>query len=152
MFIDCNQNNLSKNDECPAVTPSPPVNVPISEEHSSERTQTVSSNELLPSPKASGHRSRSEVVVTDNGELDGKGDSSSTGHGALAALIPLCLIVAIAGWLLYAYRNPHTKSGQMLIRVSLVLFILRCIFCCYITAFFYMQFNSGAKTVNNICL
>lgn len=36
---------------------------------------------------------------------------------AMGILIPFGLIVLAAGWIMYAYRNPHTKSGQFLIQV-----------------------------------
>ncbi|XP_026463115.1 plexin domain-containing protein 2 [Ctenocephalides felis] len=113
----CNINNVSKNDQCPALEISAEVPRVSKEKIPSEEPESVSPSEQQPPPKASGHRSPSGVVVSDNGELENNKDAgTSAGHGALAALIPLCLIVAIAGWLLYAYRNPHTKSGQMLIR------------------------------------
>ncbi|XP_045472296.1 plexin domain-containing protein 2 [Harmonia axyridis] len=36
--------------------------------------------------------------------------------GVLAIMMLLSMIVAISMWVYYAYRNPHTTSGQMLIR------------------------------------
>lgn len=36
----------------------------------------------------------------------------------LGLFIPICLVSCILLWVLYAYRNPHTKSGQLLIQVS----------------------------------
>ncbi|XP_061401899.1 plexin domain-containing protein 1, partial [Musca vetustissima] len=34
----------------------------------------------------------------------------------LGLFIPICLVSCIVLWVLYAYRNPHTKSGQLLIQ------------------------------------
>lgn len=36
----------------------------------------------------------------------------------LGLFIPICLVSCVLLWVLYAYRNPHTKSGQLLIQVS----------------------------------
>lgn len=36
----------------------------------------------------------------------------------MGVLIPFGLIFVAIGWVMYAYRNPHTKSGQFLIQVS----------------------------------
>lgn len=37
---------------------------------------------------------------------------------ALGLMIPIVLVLFLAFWIMYAYRNPHTKSGQLLIQVS----------------------------------
>uniref|UniRef100_A0A914XP74 Plexin domain-containing protein 2 n=1 Tax=Plectus sambesii TaxID=2011161 RepID=A0A914XP74_9BILA len=43
--------------------------------------------------------------------------STATGSGgAIAVLLVLATVVALVGWLTYAYHNPHTSSGQLLIR------------------------------------
>uniref|UniRef100_A0A1A9WT35 PSI domain-containing protein n=1 Tax=Glossina brevipalpis TaxID=37001 RepID=A0A1A9WT35_9MUSC len=34
----------------------------------------------------------------------------------LAFFVPICLVACFLLWVLYAYRNPHTKSGQLLIQ------------------------------------
>ena len=39
--------------------------------------------------------------------------------GIIGILVIISLIAGLAGWAAYAYRNPHSASGQMLIRVSL---------------------------------
>lgn len=40
----------------------------------------------------------------------------------LGVLIPFGLVFLAVGWVMYAYRNPHTKSGQFLIQVRRILF------------------------------
>ncbi|XP_039497107.1 plexin domain-containing protein 2 isoform X1 [Drosophila santomea] len=35
---------------------------------------------------------------------------------AFGFMVPICLVFAVTLWLFYAYRNPHTKSGQLLIQ------------------------------------
>lgn len=40
--------------------------------------------------------------------------------GIIGILTVITLVVGLAGWGVYAYRNPHSASGQMLIRVRRV--------------------------------
>lgn len=42
--------------------------------------------------------------------------------GIIGILLVISLIVGLAAWAAYAYRNPHSTSGQMLIRVRLIIF------------------------------
>lgn len=37
--------------------------------------------------------------------------------GIIGILTVIALVVGLAGWGAYAYRNPHSASGQMLIKV-----------------------------------
>lgn len=37
---------------------------------------------------------------------------------AVGLLLPCLVVMCLAMWIFYAYRNPHTKSGQLLIQVS----------------------------------
>ncbi|KAL1394350.1 hypothetical protein pipiens_012023, partial [Culex pipiens pipiens] len=41
---------------------------------------------------------------------------SSSSSLLVTVLVICCLVLTCGGWVLYAYRNPHTKSGQLLIR------------------------------------
>lgn len=45
-------------------------------------------------------------------------NSSSSNTSLFFIALCLSLIVMSSVWVLYAYLNPHTRSGQMLIRVS----------------------------------
>lgn len=44
-------------------------------------------------------------------------DGSGVGM-ALGLFVPIILVMSLVLWIFYAYRNPHTKSGQLLIQVS----------------------------------
>lgn len=48
--------------------------------------------------------------------LDMNSSSSNTSLFFIALCLSLMVMSSI--WILYAYLNPHTRSGQMLIRVS----------------------------------
>lgn len=42
----------------------------------------------------------------------------NTGFGMMVSLVlPIGLVLIAVLWIFYAYRNPHTKSGQLLIQV-----------------------------------
>lgn len=45
-------------------------------------------------------------------------DSGGVGM-ALGLFLPLVVVMCLGIWIFYAYRNPHTKSGQLLIQVSI---------------------------------
>lgn len=44
--------------------------------------------------------------------------NSSTSKLVYGIFFPLALVTILLIWVLYAYRNPYTKSGQFLIQVS----------------------------------
>lgn len=46
----------------------------------------------------------------------GAEQESSSSSLLVTMMVICCLVVTCGGWVLYAYRNPHTKSGQLLIR------------------------------------
>lgn len=63
-------------------------------------------------------------------QLEGYSRSSSEAYNAnqpvsmgvssiVAILFLIAMVMGLAAWILYAYRNPHTTSGQILIRVSI---------------------------------
>lgn len=44
--------------------------------------------------------------------------------GIIAIIFIITLVSGLAAWVLYAYMNPHTTSGQILIRVSILMDLL----------------------------
>ncbi|CAG2065727.1 unnamed protein product [Timema podura] len=66
--------------------------------------------EINKSVNAGHTRSPQQVIVNDR---------TKSGHipGILAITIILAVCGALGLWIMYAYRNPHTASGQFLIRV-----------------------------------
>lgn len=47
-------------------------------------------------------------------------DTKRSGAGFFIGIfLPIVLIMTLIVWVFYAYRNPHTKSGQLLIQVSI---------------------------------
>lgn len=51
-----------------------------------------------------------------------EGSVRTGGSSYLGAAFVVVLISGVAIWSLYAYSNPHSTSGQILIRVSAFLF------------------------------
>lgn len=59
---------------------------------------------------------------------DGEQSKSSHASFALGILLPIIVVASLVMWVFYAYRNPHTKSGQLLIQVRFISYLLKCIF------------------------
>ncbi|XP_055716973.1 plexin domain-containing protein 1 isoform X2 [Phlebotomus papatasi] len=57
----------------------------------------------------------SKQLITRDSADSGTGHSAGVGT-VLGFLIPVVLILSGVLWVFYAYRNPHTKSGQFLIQ------------------------------------
>ncbi|KAH8334827.1 hypothetical protein KR074_005610 [Drosophila pseudoananassae] len=51
-----------------------------------------------------------------NAEFSQAGADNKSVGVAFGFMVPICLVFAVTLWLFYAYRNPHTKSGQLLIQ------------------------------------
>ncbi|XP_017129892.1 plexin domain-containing protein 2 isoform X1 [Drosophila elegans] len=51
-----------------------------------------------------------------NAEFSKAGADNKSVGMAFGFMVPICLVFAVTLWLFYAYRNPHTKSGQLLIQ------------------------------------
>uniref|UniRef100_A0A1L8E3F4 Putative extracellular protein tem7 n=2 Tax=Nyssomyia neivai TaxID=330878 RepID=A0A1L8E3F4_9DIPT len=64
----------------------------------------------------SGIDSVSKELITSDSAENGTGHTSGVGT-VLGFLIPIVLVLSGVLWVLYAYRNPHTKSGQFLIQL-----------------------------------
>ncbi|KAL4717426.1 hypothetical protein ACJJTC_000575 [Scirpophaga incertulas] len=78
--------------------------MPTVENKPKESSASVPSNETTQVLK--------QVSVPEGG---GSGGRHAVG-GAAAALAAVALVCAAAGWALYAFKNPHTRSGQLLIK------------------------------------
>uniref|UniRef100_A0A8R1DZU9 PSI domain-containing protein n=1 Tax=Caenorhabditis japonica TaxID=281687 RepID=A0A8R1DZU9_CAEJA len=57
---------------------------------------------------------KSSETSSEDGKYMQKKDDGGSGTATLTLIV--ILLVGIVGWLAYAYYNPHTTSGQMLIR------------------------------------
>lgn len=70
--------------------------------------------------KASEYSSNSDVRISPSGNSD----EQNIGFGMfLGVFLPILLISCLALWIFYAYRNPHTKSGQLLIQVNFFVYL-----------------------------
>lgn len=78
--------------------------------------------------------SRASRVAQEEGPGSAEGgptqsSSKASFSGVMAIFLLLALVASIAIWILYAYKNPHSTSGQILIKVNICcLQILSCIF------------------------
>lgn len=106
----CEKSQLSNKAQCAAApdsfSPTPPL-LPISTESSSIVTYDTEHSHYI---------SKKEPVVVP--------------HPNVGIVTGLCtvagLMFAVLLWAVYAYRNPHTKSGQLLIQVSFLVFKALC--------------------------
>lgn len=57
----------------------------------------------------------SNIIIDKNNV---KQNTKASVSGVSAIFLLLALISSIGIWILYAYRNPHSTSGQILIKVS----------------------------------
>lgn len=57
-------------------------------------------------------------VSHDIGRMDSNGQVRMGASGIVTILLMIAIVTGLGIWVLYAYRNPHTTSGQILIRVS----------------------------------
>ncbi|KAK0089415.1 hypothetical protein PV325_007573 [Microctonus aethiopoides] len=80
--------------------------------HENNRGRVISNGELSASVEPK-HLSN-ELSASDS--LDKVNMSHMGVSGVIGILLIVSLIAGIAGWAAYAYRNPHSASGQMLIR------------------------------------
>ncbi|KAH8295920.1 hypothetical protein KR018_000697, partial [Drosophila ironensis] len=68
-------------------------------------------------PEAGADGSHPEERKLSNAELSAQAEADNKSVGvAFGFMVPICLVFAVTLWLFYAYRNPHTKSGQLLIQ------------------------------------
>ncbi|XP_054727149.1 plexin domain-containing protein 2 isoform X2 [Anastrepha obliqua] len=96
-----------------------PVNLPSDSVNNKNDPQKINEN----SEHASETNSATVTPVHDdnhaakvvNEVLEAHSESKSMGL-ALGFLVPICLVLTVLLWVFYAYRNPHTKSGQLLIQ------------------------------------
>lgn len=97
----CDKSQVSKLSECP--NPEVPVHP------SSIMTSDVAAA-AAPASRNSAHE---DDLAAPEGE-EAKGGVGTV----IGIMIVFGFIVMASGWVLYAYRNPHTKSGQLLIQVN----------------------------------
>ncbi|KRF97514.1 uncharacterized protein Dwil_GK10263, isoform B [Drosophila willistoni] len=87
---------------------------------STAATEPTVSTVRPPQPSSTSNTDENNSWHTNSDHLDAKlsqaeVDNKNVGV-AFGFMVPICLVSVIALWLFYAYRNPHTKSGQLLIQ------------------------------------
>ncbi|KAG6445612.1 hypothetical protein O3G_MSEX004015 [Manduca sexta] len=55
-------------------------------------------------------------AATASPSLEAAAQQRSPVGGAVAAFVAVALVCSLAVWVLYAFKNPHTRSGQLLIK------------------------------------
>uniref|UniRef100_A0AAG5DUW6 PSI domain-containing protein n=1 Tax=Anopheles atroparvus TaxID=41427 RepID=A0AAG5DUW6_ANOAO len=127
----CDKTTISEMAFCPAVGQkgnnygSEPVESSTPENHSTSddgQQATMNNKSSNSSPNGSGNRTVGNDISDDDSvnkvhtyHTDVH-EASSSSDLFVSMMVIFGILFACACWLLYAYRNPHTKSGQLLIR------------------------------------
>lgn len=113
-----NNNNKSNADNAGGTTS------PIPATNNAAGNQGTANGGVTESTLSSTQSPTSAAVSSDNRNIEKSehldavhtADNKNVGV-AFGFMVPICLVFAITLWLFYAYRNPHTRSGQLLIQV-----------------------------------
>ncbi|KAJ2954114.1 hypothetical protein O0L34_g2336 [Tuta absoluta] len=116
----CDRNQMTNSSSCPAPT------APTHEDANNTNSNTAYTTDTQSSGQAVVH-----TITTSESPLPGRASPAPTQHAAVqgaaaaprsavgGAVAAVACIVAVAGaaaWALYAFKNPHTRSGQLLIK------------------------------------
>lgn len=85
----------------------------------------MSANETIPKTESSDTIYNSELSINEDDDTISTGQvmyqhqkSNANVSGIVAIVFLIGMATGLSFWVFYAYRNPHTTSGQILIRVS----------------------------------
>ncbi|XP_028173661.1 plexin domain-containing protein 2, partial [Ostrinia furnacalis] len=119
----CDKSLFTNASMCPARAPAPAQDgsTYVTDAQSSGRHQavvnTLPANEpstpKLPPPKSGAENSPFMAPVREPAKDE---DTHSAIGGAVSAILVVTIVCALAAWTLYAFKNPHTRSGQLLIK------------------------------------
>ncbi|XP_041986510.1 plexin domain-containing protein 2 isoform X2 [Aricia agestis] len=107
LLRNCDKVTISKEASCPAGVDAP------------AGANTAYHTDSQPPRDAEVHTLNTEVVKKAESPLTApisKPEQSSPVGGVVTAFVVITLICCFAGWLLYAFKNPLSRSGQILIR------------------------------------
>lgn len=117
----CDRNLIALSDQCPARG---------SKGNNYDEQQSVPASPSLdnkwihqdPNTNVHGTDSKEPEVTIKNAQPLADAISPSMHSGgvnyAIGFLMPCVVVMCLVLWVFYAYRNPHTKSGQLLIQVN----------------------------------
>lgn len=110
----CEKTLISNASSCPKLGGS-------GNDYASTLTSTPSSIETRPQNTTNDQVVQNKVPeeVSKTALAHAMNDEPKTGGTGFVVglLLPIVFIMSIVVWVFYAYRNPHTKSGQLLIQV-----------------------------------
>lgn len=97
-------NNFSNQQEIPDVLPPPNGNVQMPINTSDTHKQSSNTDSVVKKSALS--------------HADTVKPKQTNANFMVGILLPMVVVLSMIMWVFYAYRNPHTKSGQLLIQVS----------------------------------
>ncbi|XP_057330755.1 plexin domain-containing protein 2 [Microplitis mediator] len=104
----CDQKSITEESSCPV---SPKTLTGHNDHH--DNAHIISDGEL--SADVQPNRLANEPAITEHSHSH-VNMSHMSFSGIISILLVISLVSGLAGWAVYAYRNPHSASGQMLIR------------------------------------
>lgn len=113
MLKGCDKSQVSEETQCPKLgtignnAADQPDEVTITNMPSDKQNLWVHNSDEVSEEKPS--------LVSKDALVEHESGASKLVYGVF---FPLTLVSLLLIWVLYAYRNPHTKSGQFLIQVS----------------------------------
>lgn len=116
MLRQCDKRKIVNASACATANPDTPITTHNSDSNvyktdsDDKGTETPSSNAsqkdgTVITDKALGNEPHSEPV-----------EQHSSIGGAVAAFVTITILCSMATWVVYAFKNPHTRSGQLLIK------------------------------------
>ncbi|XP_068617972.1 plexin domain-containing protein 2 [Battus philenor] len=114
MLRNCDKSPITQASSCPAHAP---VNVPS--ENSNTAYTTIGQNSSVVVVSTVHTEAEAKLPVGRAGITTGaeaRQEARSPVGGAVAAFVLVAFVCCLAAWLLYAFKNPHTRSGQFIIK------------------------------------
>ncbi|CAH2103698.1 unnamed protein product [Euphydryas editha] len=111
LLRNCDKFPISKEESCPA---SPHVDQPAGG-NTAYTTDTRPTHDTVVKNIESEEPIKSTLQLPTGTPGAPRYTSSPVG-GVVAAFVAIALVCSLGGWVLYAFKNPHTRSGQILIK------------------------------------
>ncbi|XP_017850648.1 plexin domain-containing protein 2 isoform X1 [Drosophila busckii] len=113
-----NNSNSNKNGAATGGSSTPANSISSSATEStlsSTQQPTAGAGASSSSSSASHEAKQMDEGLSSRAAVTAANDNKNVG-AAFGVALPICLVFVVTLWLFYAYRNPHTRSGQLLIQ------------------------------------
>ncbi|XP_045541966.1 plexin domain-containing protein 2 [Papilio machaon] len=112
MVRNCDREPIMNASSCPAHAP---INAPSDNTNTAYTTDGQNNSVVVVSTVHTDADTKSSSERVGGMVVAGPAERSPVG-GAVAAFVLVALVCCFGAWILYAFKNPHTRSGQFLIK------------------------------------